>query len=420
MKRLAMSWLVLGLGFSVSSGSVFAEIESESVIHNRAGIALVKQKKFTEALAEFTIAIQNAQPDSMEKLSAEQNIAVVYRELNRPEEAWGAEKAACEIDHKIHGVPLPDDYDGATPREAAEHKLLKAVDLAKGTKHNSDAQQKLIEFYRTTKQFEKGNQFYSAMVSGFAPVALEASNAEKQWGQFCKDTDHPSEAKVHNERAQQIEKTIAVKLKLEQEQAQAKAQVKTEEAERLRQKHRQMDAKHDAEQRALRAKVAPIHFEEMVKSPTPCPGSGQIAPDTFIGQKVELELKYLDHYQDDCQNLPQYRQEVKNSTGSAQLNWKAKCVDKQNRILEAGQNLLKLAKECNSSMTLGANPITGAPLVVRYNFYAFSSFFAEEAYKGLYLLVDPGDPVLDETYKVWVAARKDELEEIKQKASKFK
>lgn len=370
-------------GFAVTA----SEKLTESAVFNQQGLQSYRQQRYEEALQLFNKAIQKADPDSIDQLTALNNLVAVYEALNRPDELWRTQHDAYILRNKLQGTVIPDDYNGKTPTEAQENRLLKRLEIAALSKKDSrkvwDARMELLHFYEDTHQYEKAKNVISCQVGSVPSTDPRLVSLHRGWATWCRAEGHPTDAAMHDALSAETEQRIqsADRERIYKVEQAARATARTEEQRRIQ-----------------RAKNESEHFNQLMREPAPEPG---LFDDSYaVGAARNLKADQGRILNQLLREYENYRSLVQKTSGPEQLKTKAKCVDSLNDIRRNARYCLTESNSCD----------------VRN----IKLYLLQAAYRGYREFLDKGDARLEEIYNDYMQTRQEEDAAIRAKAAEYK
>jgi hypothetical protein len=412
------------------------------------GLRLYRQGKHQEALTAFKKAVEKSQPDSSGRINAlrfvelvgttqgEANTSLSQKDLVRepfsPALAFDSDlvrELVRDPKDRIENLLL-NRLSSQNPKDAFYHDLHVST-LFQLNDHYQDTKQldknkrildELAKFCQTDEErlrLEQALLLYSKDKADQVRVheksdgvlVYEQTAAVKEEANIASaDQRQEIESKQLAEKQKALEKQqlqkeqLAEKQRIQKEQLAKQLRLIQEEQAKVKEKQRRLaEQQFEAEAEKARRKAAPLHLQEMQQDYNPTPDPGSIDTETFQGQRCALQLKYMDLYDNACEELNAYRQQITETSGREQVQWKAKAVDSINFIKSSAGGQYKLALE-----------------LLKYKEYDFCMFFAEKAFRGVYLVVDHGSVALQQIYETYAQAKQARWSEIKRKAKQYK
>lgn len=212
----------------------FAQNETESALHNKAGISLIKQKQYSEAIKEFNIAIEKAPANSNDELTARQNIVVVSEIVGKPDDIWNAKRQLHLLQNRMTGQPVPAEFDGATAEEVKLKKLRKEFDALLQNKSAKEFSvnvcnlgKQLITSYENANDDEKVSKTFAEIANALPANDSALMDTYTEWKKW-------STARGRKTEADECDKKMLafVAKAKEQEKLQAVANQKQEAAKK--------------------------------------------------------------------------------------------------------------------------------------------------------------------------------------------
>jgi len=130
---------------------------------NAEGIRLYRARDYVGALTTLKSAINSAAPDSLDQLSAYENIMLVLDALHCSDaEAWPLRHQACLLRHKLRGENIPAEFDASSYEEAQSNTVTKQKLRDEQEKRQLDLkeekQQQTLKEQKQQRELEEAGQ----------------------------------------------------------------------------------------------------------------------------------------------------------------------------------------------------------------------------------------------------------------------
>ena len=219
------------------------------------GIELYRCNRIPESLQKCRDAEEAAPQHTHQQLAAANNILFPLEKIGNATDIWNAKHHAFELRFKLEGTPIPEDFDGDTPDQALENKLLRHNEL-----------ENLLRYYQERHNFEKARNVLGKILDGVSWTEENKVQRHLEWAQYCDSEGQTADALNHRSLADRLQKRQLAWRKQDEARKKREEEEQRKLAEKERKEQEVAFRREQEKQAAAEAKRAAMSAEEKAKA----------------------------------------------------------------------------------------------------------------------------------------------------------